>query len=134
METLFEKIIKREIPSKIVYEDEDVLAFLDISQATQGHTLVVPKRVTENVLTADKETIAKVNIVAQKLAIELVDIFKAQGVNILSNANAVAGQTVFHYHVHVIPRYSEAELRFVPQEDRIVDLDGTYEAILNSRK
>lgn len=123
--TLFEKIINREIPAKIIWEDEDVIAFLDISQATQGHTLVVPKQATESVLTATPEVVSKVNCTAQMLSLKLMEAFGATGVNILTNANEVSGQTVPHYHVHVIPRYDADELKFVPlQKDH--DLDAVY--------
>lgn len=113
MSTLFNRIINREIPAYIIYEDDKVIAFLDIAQNTKGHTLVVPKVITESVLTADEDTIACVNIIAQRLALKLSDVLKASGVNILTNANPVSGQTVPHYHVHVIPRYTEDELKFL---------------------
>lgn len=128
MSTIFNKIIKREIPSKIVYEDEDTLAFLDISQNTKGHTLVIPKQETASLLTAPKEVVEKVNTVAQKLAQDYMNIFDAKGVNILSNAGEIAGQTVFHYHVHVIPRYTEEELIFKTQETDF-DLDAIHNQI-----
>jgi len=133
MSTIFNKIIKKEIPSNIIYEDEDVLAFLDISQATKGHTLVVPKKETESVLTASDELVAKVNVVAAKLARELIKIFEAEGANILTNANEVAGQTVFHYHVHIIPRYKKEELKFSPLENN-VDINEVYQNIKNYYK
>lgn len=133
MSTIFNKIINKEIPSNIIYEDEDVLAFLDISQATKGHTLVVPKKETVSVLTANDDTISKVNIVAAKLARELIQIFDAEGANILTNANEVAGQTVFHYHVHIIPRYKKEELKFSPLEND-VDIEEVYEKIRNYNK
>ncbi len=131
MDNLFMKIIDREIPAKIIYEDEDVLAFLDIAQNTKGHTLVVPKKETASVLTADAETITLVNLAVQKIAQKLVKIFDAKGVNILSNANPVAGQTVFHYHVHVIPRYHEKELEFKTQNTNY-NLDEIYQTIIDS--
>ncbi|AZK44566.1 HIT domain-containing protein [Erysipelothrix piscisicarius] len=123
--TLFEKIINREIPAKIIWEDDDVIAFLDISQATKGHTLVVPKVATESVLTATPEVVSKVNCTAQMLAINLMKTFGASGVNILTNANEVSGQTVPHYHVHVIPRYDVEELKFVPVPNHH-DLDEVF--------
>lgn len=131
MDNLFMKIIEREIPAKIVYEDDDVLAFLDIAQNTKGHTLVIPKKETASVLTADAKTITQVNLAAQKIAQKLVEIFDAKGVNILSNANPVAGQTVFHYHVYVIPRYHEKELEFKTQNTNF-NLDEVYQTILDN--
>ncbi len=129
MNQLFKKIANKEIPSKIVYEDDEVLAFLDLSQNTKGHTLVIPKEITESVLTADPKIVAKVNCVAQKIAQDLVKIFNAKGVNILTNANPVAGQTIFHYHVHVLPRYSKEELVFQTHETHF-DIDAIHKSIL----
>lgn len=133
MSTIFNKIIKREIPAKIIYEDDDVIAFLDIAQNTKGHTLVIPKESTTSILTASEDVVTKVNLVAQKLAIDLVKIFDAKGVNILTNANEVAGQTVFHYHVHVIPRYTKDELKFKTSNTNF-DLDEIYNEILSHIK
>lgn len=126
---MFEKIINREIPAKIIYEDDDLLAFLDISQNTKGHTLIIPKTRFTNVLDADDEIIAKINIKAKELANDLMNVFGASGVNILTNANEIAGQTVFYYHVHVIPRYTEEELEFKTQTTNF-DLDKVHQAIL----
>lgn len=129
MSTLFKKIIDKEIGAKIVYEDEDTLAFLDISQNTMGHTLIIPKHETRSVLSANDKTVAKINIIAQKLAQDYMEIFGAKGINILTNAESVAGQTVFHYHVHVIPRYTEEELIFKTSETDF-DLDQIHQKIL----
>lgn len=133
MSTVFKKIIDREIPAYILYEDDDVLAFLDISQATKGHTLVIPKEETVSFLTASDAIISKVNVVARKVALELMDVFKASGFNILSNVNEVAGQSVFHYHVHVIPRYTQDELNFNPKPNTY-DAKDVYEAFKKHKK
>lgn len=129
--TLFQKIINKEIPAKIVYEDEDVLAFLDISQQTPGHTLVIPKIATESALTASDDVIASVNIHAARIAKNIVEAMGAQGVNFISNAGEVAGQTVFHYHVHIIPRYESNELTFdiKPHSNSIEDI---YESLMEA--
>lgn len=133
MSTVFKKIIDREIPAYILYEDDDVLAFLDISQATKGHALVIPKEETVSFLTASDAIISKVNVVARKVALELMDVFKAQGFNILSNVNEVAGQSVFHYHVHVIPRYTKDELVFEPKPNAY-DAKEVHEQFKNHEK
>lgn len=133
MSTIFNKIIKKEIPAKIIYEDDDVLAFLDISQNTKGHTLVIPKEETKSLLTASPDIVSKVFVVAQKIAKDLVDIFEADGVNLLTNAGEIAGQSVFHFHVHVIPRYSISELQFKTTENDI-EIDVVYETILQYYK
>lgn len=114
---LFCKIIKGEIPCSKVYEDEDVLAFLDISQTTIGHTLVIPKDHYDNFLYVPKDLVAKTFSVAQKISQALVSGLGAKGVNILVNTNEVAGQTIMHFHIHVIPRYSSSDnlrLEFTP--------------------
>ena len=133
MSTIFNKIIKKEIPAKIIYEDDDVLAFLDLSQNTKGHTLVIPKEETKSLLTASPDIVSKVFVVAQKIAKDLVDIFQADGVNLLTNAGEIAGQSVFHFHVHVIPRYSISELQFKTTENDI-EIDVVYETILQYYK
>ena len=107
---IFCKIINKEIPGKIVYEDDECMAFLDLSQATYGHTLVIPKKHFENILEVDAQTLAHVMQVTQKLAKQIVEKLNAKGLNILTNTNEVAGQTVHHFHVHILPRYDEKEL------------------------
>ena len=106
---IFCKIAKGEIPSHKVYEDDDVLAFLDISQVTPGHTLVISKKHYDNFLSAEKDIMHKVMDVAQRIGQAQISILGAKGVNILTNVNKEAGQSVFHFHVHVIPRYIRDE-------------------------
>lgn len=108
--TLFQKIIDREIPAYIIYEDEFTLAFLDITQATPGHTLVIPKTPTTSFMSADTKTLAHVQSAAQIVAKRLQERLNVQDFNIISNSGPLAGQTVFHYHVHIIPRYSDKDL------------------------
>lgn len=102
---VFCKIVEGIIPSHKVYEDDDVLAFLDISQVTQGHVLVIPKEHSQNFLTTNKDIMHKVMDVAQRIGQAQMQILGAKGVNILTNVNKEAGQSVYHFHVHVIPRY-----------------------------
>src|SRR3989344_4723281 len=104
METIFSKIIAREIPADIVYEDELVLAFLDITPVNYGHTLVVPKEHYINAIDAAPETLAHMMKVAQKIAQALKKSGLADGVNLVMNNETAAGQEVFHAHLHVIPR------------------------------
>ena len=106
---IFCKIANHIIPSSVVYEDDDVIAFLDISQTTKGHTLVIPKQHFDNFLTVPQEIMNKVMNVAQRIGQILIKNFKAKGINILSNCYEAAGQTVMHFHVHVIPRYISAD-------------------------
>lgn len=106
---IFCKIVRGEIPSHKVYEDDDVLAFLDISQVTKGHVLVISKVHYDNFLATPQETMHKVMDVAQRIGQVQIMSLGAKGVNILSNVNKEAGQSVFHFHVHVIPRYASKE-------------------------
>lgn len=116
---VFCDIIDGKIPSYKVYEDDDVLAILDISQVTYGHTIVMPKKHVKNILEAEEETVQKCTAVIHKLARQIVSNTGAEGCNILNNCNEVAGQTVDHLHFHIIPRYSEkdaVEFTFHPSE------------------
>ena len=106
---IFCKIVRGDIPCHKVYEDDDVLAFLDISQTTKGHTHVISKEHFRNLLYVPKDILAKVMGAAQKIAQAQVASLGAKGVNIINNTNEVAGQTVMHFHVHVIPRYSNED-------------------------
>ena len=106
---VFCKIVRGEIPSHKVYEDDDVLAFLDIGQVTKGHVLVIPKEHYDNFLATPQEIMHKVMDVAQRIGQVQIMKLGAKGVNILSNVNKEAGQSVFHFHVHVIPRYESKE-------------------------
>ena len=106
---VFCKIVDGEIPCYKLYEDDDVLAFLDISQVTKGHALVISKKHFENFLSTPQEIMHKVMDVAQRIGQVDIKLLGAKGVNILSNCYPEAGQSVMHFHVHVIPRYGEGE-------------------------
>lgn len=108
---VFCKIINGEIPSTKVYEDDKVLAILDLSQAQKGHTLVMPKKHFDTFLDADANTVSHVFEVAQALAKKIKTNLNADGVNILNNSYEAAGQTVMHMHVHIIPRYKNDDLK-----------------------
>ncbi len=127
---IFCDIIENKIPSKKVYEDDNVLAILDISQVTCGHTLVMPKKHFKNILEADEETACQCISVAQKLARQIVENLDAKGCNILNNCNEVAGQSVDHLHFHIIPRYSENDsVKIAFEESAQQDLDAVLERI-----
>jgi histidine triad (HIT) family protein len=102
---LFCKIVAGEIPAQIVYEDDRTLAFMDIAPATRGHCLVIPRVHTDDLLTADPEDVAAVARAAQELARRAYEELGAAGVNLLQSSGSAAWQSVFHLHVHVIPRY-----------------------------
>lgn len=106
---IFCHIVDGEIPCHKLYEDDDVLAFLDISQVTKGHALVIPKKHYDNFLSVPHEEMHKVMDVAQRIGQIAIKFLGAKGVNILTNCYEAAGQTVNHFHVHVIPRYDQKE-------------------------
>lgn len=106
---IFCNIAAGDIPSSKVYEDEDVLAFLDISQTTKGHTLLIPKEHVRNVLTMSEKTSKTLFARLPKVARAVQKATGAVGMNILNNNEEVAGQTVFHAHVHLIPRYDASD-------------------------
>ncbi|MCU9601814.1 HIT family protein [Pallidibacillus thermolactis] len=106
---IFCKIINGEIPSAKVYEDEDVFAFLDISQVTKGHTLVIPKAHHANVYELPEDVAGKLFAVIPKITNAVKKAYNPIGLNLLNNNGEAAGQTVFHYHLHIIPRYGKGD-------------------------
>ncbi len=102
---IFCKIAAGEIPSATVYEDGDFRAILDIAPAHKGHTIILPKTHAANLLELDDSTAAKLLSVAKKIAKALKEELGCDGINLLQNNGAAAGQSVFHLHVHVVPRY-----------------------------
>lgn len=116
-DTIFMKIIRREIPAHIVYEDADTIAFLDVKPNVPGHTLVVPKKWAENIFDVDDANLAAVMRTVRKITPAVRDAVGAHGVHINSNHGAAAGQIVMHLHVHVIPRHDRSEFSFWPQQE-----------------
>lgn len=104
-ETIFGKILTGEIPSFKVYEDGYVYAFLDISQVTKGHTLLIPKKASANIFETDEETMKHIGAVLPKVANAIKRAFNPDGLNIIQNNGEFADQSVFHIHFHLIPRY-----------------------------
>jgi histidine triad (HIT) family protein len=108
---IFCKIVTGDIPSTRVDEDERTLAFMDVSPATRGHVLVVPKRHHRDLLTIDADDLTACVLMAQRTAGRVVERLGADGVNLLNSCGAAAWQTVFHFHIHVIPRYVNDPVR-----------------------
>ncbi len=108
---LFCKIVAGELPSTIIDEDERVIAFMDINPATRGHALVVPRNHAKDLLEIEPEDLAATALGAQRLARRARERLGADGVNLINSCGAQAWQTVFHFHVHVIPRYADDPLR-----------------------
>ncbi len=134
MDTLFAKIIAREIPAQIVYEDELVVAFLDINPINLGHTLIVPKKQFINIFDGDSETLGHMMKVAKKIGDALVSAKLAEGVNIIMNNGAEASQEVWHAHLHVIPRMKDDHSFSSPKHASLQpgDLDKTKEQLLSA--
>jgi len=109
-DTIFSKIIKREIPADIVYENEDVLAFLDISPASKGATLVVPKKWSRNILDIDSTTLCKMMEAVRTLAPAIQKAMNAEGITILMNNEPAGNQMIFHSHIHILPRHNNDEV------------------------
>lgn len=112
--TVFTKIINREIPAHIVYEDDMVLAFLDIKPVNHGHTLVIPKKPFVNLFDGDSEILAQMMRVGQKIAQALKSSGLAEGANLIMNNGEAAGQDVFHAHLHVVPRNTDDRSFYKP--------------------
>lgn len=107
MGCIFCGIVAGEAPAVTIAEDQTTLAFLDINPATAGHLLVIPKRHSTDLLAIDPDDLTAVTLTAQRIAKVAVDVLGADGVNLLNCCGAHAWQTVFHFHMHVIPRYAD---------------------------
>lgn len=127
---IFCKILKGDIPSRKVYEDEDFIVIMDVEPATKGHCLVLPKEHYANLFEMPEELAAKVLPVAKKVASHLKETLGCEGLNLVQNNGEVAGQTVHHFHMHLIPRYADGVVtdvtwghtNFSPEEmDEIFD-------------
>ncbi len=103
---IFCKIVAGELPSQIVAEDERTVSFMDIAPANPGHALVVPREHSRNLLEIDPQDLSAVMVSAQRLAQRISDRLGAHGINLINACGSTAWQTVFHFHIHVIPRYS----------------------------
>jgi len=128
---LFCKIVAGELPSQRVDQDERTVAFMDISPATRGHALVVPRNHATDLLEADPDDLAAVAVAAQRLAKRSVERLGADGVNLINSCGAAAWQTVFHLHMHVIPRYHDdpLELPWVPSPGDASEIAATAELL-----
>ena len=102
---IFCKIANGEIPSKTLYEDEEFRVILDLAPVTKGHALILPKSHFKNLYELPDETAQKVMKLAKKMATTMTEKLECDGFNLLQNNNEVAGQTIFHFHMHLIPRY-----------------------------
>jgi histidine triad (HIT) family protein len=126
-ECLFCRIVAGEVPSTRIDEDERTVAFMDINPATRGHVLVVPRDHSTDLLEIGDEDLAAVARMGRKIAARQTERFGADGVNLLNSCGRAAWQTVFHFHLHVIPRYANDPLR-LPWEPAPGDRDAIADA------
>jgi len=128
---LFCRIVAGDIAATIVAEDERTVSFMDINPATRGHALVIPREHSRDLLGTDEEDVQAVALAAQRLARRARERLGAEGVNLLNSNGPAAWQTVFHYHVHVIPRYADDPLRlpWIPAAGDAEQIAGAAELL-----
>lgn len=105
MDCIFCKIANGEIPSATLYEDEDFRVILDVNPASKGHALILPKKHAANLYELPDEAASKVLVLAKNMASKMTEALQCDGLNLVQNNGEIAGQTVFHFHMHLIPRY-----------------------------
>jgi histidine triad (HIT) family protein len=108
---IFCKIVAGELPGQVVAEDERTIAFMDINPATRGHLLVIPRAHARNLLEISPEDLAATIATTQRMAQQVDERLKPAGINLINSCGSAAWQTVFHFHVHVIPRYEDDPLK-----------------------
>lgn len=120
---IFCKLANGEIPSATLYEDEDFRVILDLGPATKGHALILPKEHYANLYEIDEELAGKAFKLAKKMVTELTEVLGCDGYNVVQNNGEVAGQTVFHFHMHLIPRYKNDDAGFGWKSGNLTDAD-----------
>ena len=118
---IFCKIANGDIPSETIYEDERFRVILDLAPAAKGHALILPKSHYANLFEIPEDLAAKAFLVAQKMAKKMVPALKADGLNVVQNNGEVAGQTVFHFHMHLIPRYENDQVGLTWTPGKLTD-------------
>jgi histidine triad (HIT) family protein len=115
---IFCKIVAGDLPAEVVDQDDHSVSFMDINPWTRGHALVIPRTHSRNLYEIEDEDLAHVTAAAQRLAVRMRDRLACDGINLLNSCEPAAWQTVFHFHVHVIPRYDDDPLRLpgAPQQ------------------
>lgn len=130
---IFCKIAAGEIPSRKIYEDKDLIAIMDLSPTSKGHSLIIPKEHYTNIYDIDEEIAGKVMKTAKKLATKMTVALNCDGFNLLQNNGETAGQTMFHFHMHLIPRYKDADnnmLKFTSVSFSDEEMDSIREQII----
>ena len=118
---IFCKIAAGDIPSATIYEDDDFRVILDIEPASKGHALILPKEHYANLYELPDELASKALVVAKKVIAKMTDIVGCDGYNVLQNNGETAGQTVFHFHMHLIPRYKEDDVTITWKQGALTD-------------
>ena len=129
MDCLFCKIIKGEIPSKTIYEDDLVKVFLDINPTTNGHMMIVPKKHYDNMTDIDKKLITHIHKVANELYDLLKEKLSIDGLTLVQNNDY--GQDIKHYHLHLVPRYTKDEVKIESNKKLLVDIEDVFDQIKN---
>ncbi len=130
---IFCKIAAGEIPSRKIYEDKDLIAIMDLNPTSKGHSLIIPKEHCTNIYDIDEDIAAKVMKTAKKLATKMTVALNCDGFNLLQNNGETAGQTMFHFHMHLIPRYKDADnnmLKFTSVSFSDEEMDSIREQII----
>ena len=129
---IFCKIANGQIPSKTLYEDEDFRVILDLGPATEGHALILPKEHAANLFELSEDVASKALLVAQKVAIRMKETLGCDGLNLVQNNGEAAGQTVLHFHIHVIPRYENdgQKINWVPGSPSQEELEAVCQKIM----
>ena len=120
---IFCKIANGEIPSATIYEDEDFRVILDIFPASKGHALIIPKQHFRNLYEISEEQIQKVATLTKRIGMKMKEVLGFDGLNIVQNNDLAAGQTVFHFHVHLIPRYDGDNVKIEWQANELAELE-----------
>lgn len=110
-DNIFAKILRGEIPCHKVYEDDDAIAFMDVMPQSDGHVLVLPKAASRNILDADPAVLAKLAPLLQQLSVAAKSAFDADGISLMQFNEGAGGQTVFHLHFHIVPRYDGVPMK-----------------------
>ena len=133
-ECIFCKIVAGELPARIVDEDERTIAFMDIAPATRGHALVVPRAHARDLLEIGVEDLDAASVASQRLARRMKERLRADGVNLVNSCGAAAWQTVFHFHIHVIPRYVGDPLRlpWVPAPGDMAEIEAAADELADA--
>lgn len=118
---IFCKIANGEIPSATLYEDQDFRVILDLGPASKGHALILPKSHAANIYELPDELAGKAMILAKKMAGKMTEALGCEGFNIVQNNGELAGQTVFHFHMHLIPRYQEDRVKLTWEPGKLTD-------------